>query len=223
MQRRRRIRMIPPGSLITFTTLVFLLFILVQGFLMVERRFRPALLAVAIIKADGLATDAINYAIIEKVARGIHYKDLIIIEQDEQGRIVMAQINTMEVNRVMAETTISTREALSALAQSPFEIPLGEATDSFLLAAYGPKIPVKMIPLGRVNTELVDSFEQAGINQTRHKIYLKVHAEVQIIIPFIAESVEVITTVPVADAVYIGEVPGTVINLQLPQGIFSAP
>ena len=136
---------------------------------------------------------------------------------------MLAQINSIEVNRVMAETTLATREALLNLTDTPFEIPLGEAMDSYLLATYGPKIPVKMIPLGRVNTELIDLFEEAGINQTRHKIYLQVHTEVQIIVPLISSAVEVITSVPVTDAIFIGEVPDTVINLQFPSKSFALP
>lgn len=223
MRRRQRLRRIPPGSVFSFMILVGVLVILVQGLLLAERRLRPAITAVAIMKADGLATDAVSYAIIDKVALGIRYQDLIIIEQDEQGRIVMAQANTMEVNRIMAQATLATREALDNLSQTPFEIPLGEIMDSYLLATYGPRIPVRLIPLGRVNTTVTDSFEGAGINQTRHKIYLKIYAEVQVIVPFIKESVEVITTVPVADTIYIGDVPGTVINLQLPREIYPRP
>src|SRR5690554_6718508 len=105
---RRRLRRSPPGML-SFVVLVAVLFLLIQLFFSVEHNLRPAILALAEIKADGLATDAINFAILDKVAEGIHYKDLIIIEQDDEGRIVMAQLNSMEVNRVMADTTITTR------------------------------------------------------------------------------------------------------------------
>lgn len=216
MLYRRRLRKPPPGVIFTFILLVGVFFILTQVFFMVERRYRPAITALAEIKADAMATDTINYAILDKVAHRIHYNDLIITKQDEQGRIVMAQVNSMEVNQVMANTTIATREALLELEDEPFYIPLGEAMDSYILATYGPKIPIRMVPLGRVNTEVIDSFEEAGINQTRHKIYLQVHTEVQIIVPFIKESVEVVTTIPVADSIYIGEVPETVINLTFP-------
>ncbi len=123
----------------------------------------------------------------------------------------------------MAETTLATREALLSLADIPFEIPLGEAIDSYLLATYGPKIPVKLIPFGRVNTKLIDSFEEAGINQTRHKIYLQVSAEVQIVVPLISSAVEVITSVPITDAIFVGEVPDTAINLQFPSKSFALP
>lgn len=223
MRQRRSLRRTAPRGIISFFALIIFLFLVIQGLLMIERNLRPAVLAIAKMKADGLATEAINNAILDKVARNIHYKDLIAIEQDEQGRIVIAQINSMEVNRVMAETTLATREALLSLADIPFEIPLGEAMDSYLLATYGPKIPVKLIPFGRVNTKLIDSFEEAGINQTRHKIYLQVSAEVQIVVPLISSAVEVITSVPITDAIFVGEVPDTAINLQFPSKSFALP
>lgn len=223
MRGKKRHRRVRRASYISFFIIVIILVALVQLFFLLERRIRPAVMAIAMIKADGIATDAINYAILEKVAWGIHYQDLISIEQDEQGRIVMAQINSMEVNRVMAETTVATREALTRLEEKPFEIPLGEAMGSYLLATYGPKIPVRLIPFGHVNTVLDHSFDQAGINQTRHRIYLQVHTEVQIVIPFMSDTVEVITTVPVADTIFIGEVPDTVVNLQFPGSVFPVP
>jgi sporulation protein YunB len=76
---------------------------------------------------------------------------------------------------------------------------------------------VKLKPMGRVNTEVFDSFEDAGINQTRHKIYLQVITEVQVIVPLITDSIEVITVMPLADTIYIGEVPDTLINLSYPR------
>lgn len=213
MWARRRPRRLPRGSVVSFVLLVFFFFLLIQGLMTFERKLRPAILAIAAIKANGLAVDAINEAILEKVAQGTLYQDLIDVEQNDEGRIVMAQINTMAVNRVVAEATMATRKALSDLGKKQVNIPLGEVMDNYLLATYGPDIPVRLVPFGRVNTEVIDSFEEAGINQTRHKIYLHIHTEVQIVIPFIAESVKVEAAVPVADAVYMGEVPDTVINL----------
>ena len=79
-------------------------------------------------------------------------------------------------------------------------------------------IPITLIPIGRVNTEIKDVFEDAGINQIRHKIYFDIHAEVEVIIPFVSQVTKVSTTVPIVDAFYPGEVPDTVINLQFPTG-----
>lgn len=210
-----RKRRTPTFHLFSFIIVCLLGLLMIEGFFYLERRLRPALISIAEVKADILATDAINRAIMEEVARGILYQDLITIRQDEQGRIVVAQINTMEINRLMAETTIATQNALVGMGRESIKIPIGEVLDNYLLAAYGPKIPVKLIPAGRVNTFLVDLFEEAGINQVRHRIYLDVVTEVRIVIPFMGTKVEVHTTVPLAEAIYPGEVPETVINLNL--------
>src|SRR5690554_6897139 len=88
-------------GLVSFILLCLVFFLLYQGFWMLEKSLRPAILSIAEVKADMLATDAVNKAIMEEVARGIFYQDLISVDQDENGKIVMAQINTMEVNRLM--------------------------------------------------------------------------------------------------------------------------
>lgn len=222
IMRQWKRRLVGHG-VVSFIILCLLLFFTIEGVLLLERRLRPAIISFAELKADIMATDAVNRAIMEKVARGIFYQDLIAIKQDEQGRIIMAQLNTMEINRLMAETTIATQTALSEINERELRIPLGEVLNNYLLATYGPRIPMRLIPMGRVNTVLLDSFEAAGINQVRHRIYLDVISEVRIIIPFTALEVEVHTTVPLADTIYPGDVPDSVISLDLGSLSFQMP
>ncbi len=202
-------------SAVSFLLLCLALFLLCRGFWAMERNLRPAILSIAEVKANILATEAVNRAILEKVTPGISYRDLISIRQDENGKIIMAQVNTMAINRLMAETTLATQDALKAMEKEPLKIPLGEVLDSYLLATYGPEIPIKLIPVGKVNTYLNDSFEEAGFNQVRHKIYLDVFSEVRVVVPLISTNVEIRATVPLADTVYPGEVPETLINLHI--------
>lgn len=216
MMGRRRRRRIPPGALLSFVILVLVLLLLVEGLLLLERNIRPAILAAAVMECDGIATRAINQILCEEVVPTVDYRELIITEKDESGQVVMARINTAEMNRIMALTTVATGDAVTDISERVIEIPLGKITDSYILASRGPKIPVRLKPMGRVNTVLHDSFEDAGINQTRHKIYMEVITEVQIIVPLIDQSIEVFTTVPLADTIYIGKVPDTVVNLYFP-------
>lgn len=213
MLNRRR-RRIPPGGLLSFIVLVLLMLLLVEGFMLVERKIRPVFLATAVMECDGIATRAINSALLDKVVSAVEYGELIVTEKDAGGKIVMAQINTLELNRIIALTTMATLEALTGISERKIKIPLGRISGSYILAPYGPKITVRLKPLGRVNTEVLDSFEDAGINQTRHKIYLQVTTELQVIVPLLADSLEVLTTVPLADTIYIGEVPETLVNLR---------
>ena len=201
-----------------FILIAIFLFGMIRMFMFFDKNLRPTILSVASARADIIATEAINNAVTEEVARNILYQDLILLEKDRDGKIVMAQTNNMEVNRLMAQTTMRVQETLTSLKGETIYIPMGQALGSYLLANVGPRIPITMIPIGFVNTDIIDEFEEAGINQVRHKIYLDIHAEVEIIIPFVSQVTKVSTRVPIVDANYIGDVPDTVINLQFPSG-----
>lgn len=219
MQQKKLVRLFKKNlynyRMFPFIIVCLVIFLFLQGMLFMERRMRPAILSIAELKTNHIATEAVNNAIIEKVTKGILYKDLINLKLNEEGHIIMAQVNTMAINRLMSETTIATQNALLEISSEPIKIPFGEILDNYFLATYGPSIPIRLIPMGKVNTTLIDSFDDAGINQVRHKIYLNIITEVRIVIPFLSSSVQVHTTVPLADTIYAGEVPETVINFSL--------
>ncbi len=186
--------------------------------LLVERNLRPTLEAIAEARAKVIATRAINDAINTKIAQEIKYGLLITVHTDHNGKPSWAQVNTMEVNRIVAATTMRVQESLGEITGQVVRIPLGQAFGSKVLANTGPRIPFTIIPVGTVNVEVTDAFDAAGINQTRHKIYLEVYTDVQIVIPFVTRSVQVHSQVPIADVTYLGEVPQTVIDLPYPLG-----
>ena len=147
MLRRRHYRRASPGSIFSFVILVFILLLLVEGLLTIQRRIAPAILAAAVMECDGIATMAINRVILDEVIPTVSYKDLLIVEKDETGKIVMAQVNTVEINRIMALTTAATGQAVTNISEREIKIPLGKISGLYYLASYGPKIPVKMKPI----------------------------------------------------------------------------
>lgn len=182
----------------------------------VDTQLRPTLQTIAEARAKVIATHAINDAINTKVAQDIKYGLLITVHTDHNGRPAWAQVNTMEVNRIVAATTTRVQDTLEHLKGEVVSIPLGQAFASPIMANFGPRIPFTLVPVGTVNVEVTDAFESAGINQTRHKIYLEVFTDVQIIIPFITKSIQVHSQIPIADVTYLGDVPQTVVNLPFP-------
>lgn len=214
----RRGRPVVRREFIAFLFAALLIFAFIRVFFLFEKSLRPTILAIAAARADNLATEAINRAVNESVAGGVLYQDLILLQRDGEGKIVLAQTNSMAINALMTETTLRVKDALESLKGEVIYIPLGQVSGSQLLANYGPRIPISLVPVGLVHTKICDAFEDAGINQVRHKIYFDIQADVQIVIPFVSEEVTVSTTVPLVDAVYPGEVPDTVINLGFPAG-----
>ena len=71
---------------------------------------------------------------------------------------------------------------------------------------------MRIVPVGSVNTEFSTEFESSGINQTRHKIFLRARASIQIVIPTDAQVAGVTVDVLVAESIIVGEVPGSFVG-----------
>lgn len=63
-----------------------------------------------------------------------------------------------------------------------------------------------------MNVTYESKFESAGINQTRHKIYLKVEAKVRAVVPFQNKEIDVYCEIPVAETIIVGKIPSTAID-----------
>ncbi len=201
-----------------FICIIILLSITVVPFAILESNLKPTIVAIAKAEAELIAVKAIQDAVNEKVAKSVEYKDLIFIRTDNRGRVVLMQANTIKINSLAAETILDIQRSLSKLEGKVIPIPLGQALQSQLLAAYGPKIKVTLVPIGTVKVKVADDFQQAGINQTRHRLYLNVFSKVKIIIPLVTDNIEVAAQVPIAETIIVGEVPQTYLNLDLGRG-----
>lgn len=202
----------------SFKPLVVLLILaalLTLPFTVVEMNLKDTILAMARVRAEQAAIKAIQEAVNEKIARAVEYKDLIFIRTDNNGRVVLMQANTIKINNLAADTTLEIQQSLAKLEGTTVPIPLGQALNSKLLASYGPKIKVTLVPMGTVKVKVEDDFQQAGINQTRHRLYLHVFSRVKIVIPLVSDTVEVASQIPIAETIIVGEVPQTHVNLNL--------
>ena len=199
--------------------LIFLLFIYssIRTFIFIETSLRPTIISIAEARAKVIATEAINNAIDIHVARESRYEHLIFIQKDYQGNIAMAEVNNMEIARIQTLTVMNVQDTLKRIKSEKIRIPLGQALGSEILANYGPKIPVTLVPIGTVQAGINQKFSPTGINIVSHEVGINIEAEVQIIIPFVSSQVIVSTYTPIVTATYFGKVPDTVINLPLGQ------
>jgi len=208
----RRKRSIPRLWLVTF----LLVFLSVYSFWFVESHLKPTLLTIAEARATLIATQTINNVINEKISTVIDPQSLITVRVDDHGKVVLIQPNAMEFNKLAADTTIKVQDGLRAITAEKIYIPIGQVLGSQLIASWGPNIVVTIIPVGTVQVNVVDKFEQAGINQTRHMVYLMATTTVRIVIPLVSQSVSVNTQVPIAEYVVVGEVPNTYVQFPFP-------
>lgn len=197
-------------------TLFILTGLFIYVFYMMESHLKPTLLAIAEARATAIATTTINNVINEEISTGTDYQSLLSVKVDDRGRVVLMQPNTVEFNRLASHVTIKVQEKLRLISEEKIRIPFGQVLGSQILASYGPKITVTVIPIGTVQVKVMDTFEQAGINQTKHEIYIVANTQVRIVVPLVSKSVEVITRVPISEYVVIGEVPNTYVQFPFP-------
>ncbi|HHX51872.1 MAG TPA: sporulation protein YunB [Clostridia bacterium] len=183
------------------------LLVILSTFILIERSLRSTIEAVAEAEANWSAVQAINTAILEKVATNVRYVDLVQLEKDIDNRVVFMQIDMILVNKIKSDAQLHIQQSLQQLKQHQFSIPLGQVFGTKLLANWGPAIKLNLMPVGVVSIDIVDSFVEAGINQTRHRIYLQVESKVKVIVPLLSTEIPVETQIPIADAIIVGPVP----------------
>jgi sporulation protein YunB len=191
---------------------MILLFIL---FYLIEKNLGPTLLAIAEARARIIATETINDAINKKIARNVQYKDLISVHKSIKGEVALIQINITEINRLKSETALYVADSLKEITMNEIGIPIGQITGSNILANFGPSIKFSILPVGTVEVDISEAFEEAGINQTRHKVFIDVKTWVRIAVPLVSSSIQVSTHIPIAETIIVGNVPETILNLNV--------
>ncbi len=208
-----------PGGLLIKILLVLLLFFLVFIFLM-EVFLRPVFFGLAEAEALRIANRAI-YETVRAEVEAVDYGDLISYQENQSGEIVYMQVNHGQISRFLSSITLEIQDRLDLIKKEGTELPLAQLLGMQVLAGFGPRMKVSIIPFGVADaTSLHDSFEAVGINQVRHRIYLEVNPRLKIVVPFMEEVVEVRAEVPVTEVTIMGRVPEVYVNLD--QGLFPA-
>ncbi len=192
--------------------LVLLISVAIVVFL-IEHNLQDTILTVANTKVSQAATERIAQTVVASLG-DINYRDLIYTVQDKQGRIVLMQANTIKLSKIAAETTLVLQQKLKEMGTQRFNLPLGQALGSKILASYGPLVKIAVVPLGTVQVKVQDEFAAAGINQTKHRLLLNIESRVKVVIPLASSEVTVATIVPITETVIVGEVPNTYLKFE---------
>ena len=171
---------------------------------------KPVMTSMATARVSNLVNRIVSAAVNEAVENGdIDYQNIVIFEKDETGHITALRSNEAAVNRMQGQITDEILHRLSEVATSELEIPLGTLTGSALLAGRGPSLFVRMQAVGSASAAFRNQFTAAGINQTRHQIFLDVDVYMSILLPGMKTSTRVSNEIAVAETVIVGGVPDT--------------
>ena len=127
-----------------------------------------------------------NQALAETLEwNAVDYDSLVRIERDGEGNIL----------------------GIEAACAQGVGVPLGAFTGIDWLAGYGPRVTLRILPVGRVQCEYASVFASAGVNQTLHSVSLQARAAVEVVLPGGSEEIEGQVSALVCENVIVGKVP----------------
>ncbi|MEI7025021.1 sporulation protein YunB [Paenibacillus sp. y28] len=180
---------------------------LIQSFIFVEHNMKGPLMHLAKVRVKQMATQAINLAITERISQSSNVGKLIEWKMDSSGKINGFMLNYAEHMKITSDTINVVQQTLNQVGEVPEHIPLGQVFGSAIIGSFGPKVPVQLVPAGAVKVDLATRQSNAGINMILVEVYIRILAEVSIIIPFDAEGELVETEIPISYVLVVGDVP----------------
>lgn len=174
-----------------------------------ERALRPVLAAAARYQVRSQVTAAVEqWAARDLQERGVDYSDFVTITRNEAGEITALSADMARLNLLRAELSAHLLERLED-SQLELTIPVGSLLPIEPTWARGPELHLRALALGTASAEFESEFTSAGINQTRHRLWLELSVPVTVLLPGGGEELTVDSRLCVAETVIVGQVPQT--------------
>lgn len=191
-----------------FKIIVCIFCVLIIGILIFfQRNVTRVLISISEATIRSITTVAVNDAIYYTLNDSLRYEDLITIDRDSDGNVTAITTDSLKINRIARDTAYLSQENLTKMSAEGIMVPIGALTGIEMLAGFGEQINIKIIPISNVECGFVSKFESAGINQTKHSIYLEIVSSISIIMPTTTTNLASTIEVLVCESVIVGAIP----------------
>lgn len=161
-----------------------------------------------------ISNNAITEAVNDVINRyNFSYKDISVINYNSDGKVTSIETNSKNINILKAELNKAVQEKIETVTDADVSVHIGAFTELSLLSNFGPKVTFDFTFVGSFNSEIVSTFESAGLNQTVHHIKFIVNATLITLSPDYSDGIEYTTDFEIAQSVIAGDIPGTYANI----------
>ena len=129
------------------------------------------------------------------------------VAKDSTNRITAIYIHSVPLSLLTSRLTMILLSELEQYESDGFGIPLGNLTSVAFLSGRGPLIPVKVVTLGTVASEVNTELTSTGINQTLHRVTLRFAVTVRYLSPLKEHIDTLYFDILIAETLVVGEVP----------------
>ena len=188
--------------------LVCVFLILAILFILLDIPIRPVVRENAKYIVKNEVTLMINECVADYLQENnIDYTDLITVSLNDKKEVTTIGTNTIAINKLKADITNAIANELKDSRGEKIRVSLGNLFDSYILDYIGIEFQVKLTDYGFIETDITSSFKSAGINQTLHRINLKIKVDVNINVGTLYQTETVETEILLAETVMLGNVP----------------
>ena len=182
--------------------------LLVVGLFGFDDKLRPLIKGIAESKATTICNKIISDDVAQLLAEsGVDYSTLVEITRDENGMVTSVCTNMSKLNSFKSTLTSKIQQDISEYNSCYIHIPIGTIIGGDYFVGRGPNLSFHVEMSSNAICDIQSTFDDAGINQTRHQIMLNIDATVYIVIPWYKTNVELSTNFVIAETVIVGTVP----------------
>ena len=173
--------------------------------------FRPEYIRIqAEILSVNSVCDAVNNTL-EKI--DFDYDDLATLVCADDGTVQAIKTDSLKINKIKADVTLAVQEEIAKVYDNEIDIPLGSFTNITVLSNVGPSIKMTFNLTGSFSSEIISTFEQAGINQTIHHIRLILTSKIMTTSLDYTGNITFATDFEIAQSIIVGNIPSSYGNL----------
>ena len=168
-----------------------------------EYKLRPIVSEGAVSRARIMCTGIINSAVSEAME---NCGELVRISTGSDG-IAGVETDIVALARLRSEAVNVLMRELYAGDAASISVPLGNLTGSSIMAGRGIPINIKLVPIGDAEANIRTEFIESGINQTLHRIVMKIRITVNVLVSDKPIRLDLASDVNLAETVIVGKVP----------------
>lgn len=186
--------------------------VIFTSFICIEKRIKKYSKEMGTYYCRAQLSELVNSSVYDVLERtGADYSKLSVDVYDDSGRFISSEICAKNINMLQGMIIAEINKNIKELSANEIKISTGTLSSIGLLNGMGPKVKIRLIPIGSAQAQLNSVFEAAGINQICHKISLDISAEVKTVCPSGSEIVEADMTCLIAENIISGEIPDSMI------------
>ena len=171
---------------------------------------RPLVSSIAESRVESVVMKAINDAAVKVISENaVGYDSLVEISRDLDGRVVSITADVTAMNLLKSLLINEIVDNVNLYGTGSVKIPVGSIIFPTLFSGRGPELSFDLMPVGSVLADFENEFDSAGINQTRHRINVKLSVAAGVYLPGYTTETTIETRIIIAESVIVGAVPET--------------